>query len=51
MSWSLIATLFNVGELIVSNYVAVSVNNWLQDVSATKAFVSCVQKLDIYSAS
>ena len=24
-----------VGELIVSNYTAESINNWLQDVSAT----------------
>ena len=32
-----------VGELIVSKFVVVSINNWLQDVSATKAFVSCVQ--------
>ena len=31
-SWS---TPQNEGQLIVSNYVAVSINNWLQDVSAT----------------
>ena len=30
-----------VGELIVSNYIAESINNCLQDVSATKA--SCIQ--------
>ena len=35
--------LFNVGELIVSKYVAKLINNKLQDVSATKAFISCVQ--------
>ena len=34
---------FNVGKLIVSSYIAVSITNWLQDVSATKAFVSCVK--------
>ena len=34
-----------VGKLIVSNYVAASINNWLQDVLATKAFISCVQLL------
>ena len=33
----------HVGELIVSNYVAVSINNWLQDVLAAEASVSCVQ--------
>ena len=37
--------LLYVGELIMSNYVAVSINNWLQDVSATKAFISCVQNV------
>ena len=45
MMQRLIATLFNVSELIMSNYVAVSINNWLQEVSAMKAFVSCVQNL------
>ena len=38
--------LFNVGELIVSNYVAESINNWLQDISATKAFVSSLYAAD-----
>ena len=32
-----------VDELIVSKYVAESINNWLQDALAMKAFVSCVQ--------
>ena len=36
--------LLPVGELIVSNYVAVSINNWLQAASATKTFISCLQK-------
>ena len=27
-----------VGELIVSKYVAESINNWLQNISATKLF-------------
>ena len=31
-----------VGKLIVSKYVAESINNWLQDVLAMKAFVSCI---------
>ena len=35
MSYKLIAMLFKVGELIVSNYAAVSINNWMQDISAT----------------
>ena len=30
--------LFNVGEFTVSNYVTVSINNWL-------AFVSCIQMI------
>ena len=34
MLYRLIATLLNVGELIVSKYVAVSINNWMLDVSA-----------------
>ena len=41
--------LFNVGELIVSKYVAESINNWLQDVSATRAFVSWIQNV-LYTA-
>ena len=45
MSYRLIATLFNVDELIVNKYVAESINNWLQNVLATKAFVSCVQNV------
>ena len=27
-------------------YIAVSINNWLQDVLVTKAFISCIQFLD-----
>ena len=27
--------LFNVGKFIVSSYVAISINNWMQDVFAT----------------
>ena len=38
--------LFNVGELIVSNYVAVSINNSLQNISAMKAFVSSLYAAD-----
>ena len=34
--------LFNVGKLIVSNYVALSINNRLQDALATRA-ESCIQ--------
>ena len=45
MSYRLIATLFNVDELIVNKYVAESINNWLQNVLATKAFVSCEQNV------
>ena len=41
----LVRTCWYVGELIVSNYVALSINNRLQDVSATKAFVSCMQNV------
>ena len=37
--------IYSVGELIVSKYVAESINNWLQDVLAMKALVSCVQNL------
>ena len=36
-----------VGELIVSKYVTESIYSWLQEVSATKAFVSCVQNHNI----
>ena len=43
--------LFNVHELIVSNYIAVSINNLLQDVSARKASVSCVQNIDSFVRS
>ena len=37
-------------KLIVSNYLAVSINNWLPDVSATKAFVSkiCMQLMKAF---
>ena len=38
-----------VGELIASKYVTESINNWLQDISATRAFVSCIQYV-LYSA-
>ena len=31
------------GEFIVSKYIAESMNNWLQDISATKDFVSWIQ--------
>ena len=44
MSQRLIATLFNVGKLIVNKYAAESMN-WLQDVLATKAFANCVQNV------
>ena len=40
--------LVNVGKMIVSKYVAESINNWLQDVLVMKSFISYVQnwKLD-----
>ena len=44
MSERLIATLFDAGRLIVCRYVAVSVGNWLRDVSATTE-MSCNQLL------
>ena len=33
----------------MSTYIAVSIYNWLQDVSATKAFVNCVQNCFVCS--
>ena len=46
--WCLVLYMY-VGELIVSKYVTEFINNQLQDVSATKAFVSFVQNLKIHS--
>ena len=39
----------HVGKLIVSKYVAESINNWLQDVLATKAFINCIQIFFVHS--
>ena len=41
--------LLNVYELIVSKYIAESINNWLQDVSATKPFIGCIQNSIMHS--
>ena len=38
-----------VGKLIVSNYVAVSINNWLQDISASN-YVTSTQLTKTYLA-
>ena len=35
IQYPLLYMFFDVGELIVSNYIAVSINNWLQDILAT----------------
>ena len=39
----------NVGRLIVSNYVPVSINNWWEDALAMKAFISCIQNIFQFS--
>ena len=49
MSMRIIDTLFNVGEFIVSNYEAISITNWLQDILATYAFGSCIQNCFVHS--
>ena len=33
----------DVGKLTVSKYVVESINNYLQDISTMKAFISCIQ--------
>ena len=39
----------HVGKLIVSKYVAESINNWLQDALAMKAFINCIQMFFVHS--